>query len=76
VPLLHGLTIRASVTVEGNLLIEGSDFGDGVERALGVREYEWVWTIPVISIPALLRALGIADDLLSALEERFSGDQC
>ncbi len=66
--------LRASVTAEGNLLIEGSDFGDGVERALGVREYEWAWTIPAISIPALLRALGIADDLLSALEERFSGD--
>jgi len=66
--------LEASITVEGDVLIEGSDVGDGVERVFGVREYEWAWTIPASSIPALLRALGAADNVLSALEDRFSGD--
>jgi len=66
--------LEASLTVEGDVLIEGSDFGAGVERAFGVREYEWAWTIPASSIPALLRALGATDNVLAALAERFSGE--
>ena len=66
--------LEASVTVEGDVLIQGRDFGDGVERVFGVREYEWAWTIPAASVPALLRALGTADHVLSALKERFSGE--
>lgn len=66
--------LEASVTVEGDVLIEGCDFGDGVERVFGVREYEWAWTIPAATVPALLRALEVADDVLSALQDRFSGD--
>ena len=62
------------VTVAGDVRIEGSDFGDGVERALGVREYEWAWTIPSATVPALLRALGAASNVLAALEDQFSGD--
>jgi len=66
--------LEASVTANGDVLIEGHDFGDGVERVFGVREYEWAWTIPSASIPSLLHALGATDDVLSALKERFSGD--
>ena len=66
--------LEASVTAEGDVLIEGYDLGDGVERALGVREYEWEWRIPATSVPLLLHALGVADHVLSALEARFSGD--
>ncbi len=66
--------LEASLTIEGNVLITGSDFGDGVERLFGVREYEWAWTIPAVAVPTLLHALGAADNVLSALEARFSGD--
>src|SRR5215207_7862885 len=66
--------LEASLTNAGDVLIEGWDFGDGVERALGVREYEWAWTIPAASVPALLRALAVTDNVLAALEMRFSGD--
>ena len=66
--------LEASLTGEGDVLIEGRDFGDGVEWAFGVKEYEWAWTIPTATIPALLRALGAAGNVLSALAERFSGD--
>lgn len=66
--------LEASITVEGDVLIQGYDFGDGVERVFGVREYEWAWTIPAATIPALLRALGTTDPVLIALKERFSGD--
>jgi hypothetical protein len=66
--------LEASLTVEGNVLIEGWDLGDGVERVFGVREYEWTWTIPAASIPALLRALGVTDHVLAALQARFSGE--
>jgi len=38
--------LEATLTSEGDLVIEGWDFGAGVERIFGVREYEWVWTIP------------------------------
>jgi hypothetical protein len=66
--------LEASLTVEGSVLITGTDLGDGVERLFGVREYEWAWTIPSAAVPALLHALGATDNVLSALEARFSGD--
>ena len=66
--------LEASVTANGDVLIEGHDFGDGVERVFGVREYEWAWTIPSASIPSLLHALGATDNVLFALKEQFSGD--
>ena len=66
--------LEASVTDEGDVRIEGYDLGDGVERALGVREYEWTWTIPAASVPDLLRALEASGNVLLALEAKFSGD--
>jgi hypothetical protein len=66
--------LQASLTSGGDLVIEGWDFGAGVERVFGVREYEWVWTIPAASVGALLHALQATGDVLSALRDRFSGE--
>jgi hypothetical protein len=67
--------LGASLTAEGDLVIEGQDRGAGVERIFGVREYEWAWTIRAGNVPALLRALGSSSDVLSTLSGRFSGDK-
>ena len=66
--------LEATLTSEGALVIEGWDFGAGVERIFGVREYEWVWTIPAASVGALLHALQATGDVLSALKDRFSAE--
>ena len=66
--------LQAKLTREGDLVIEGQDLGAGVRRALGVYEYEWVWTIGARDVPSLLAALGTTSDVLSALRERFSDD--
>ena len=67
--------LTAALTAEGDLVIEGRDYGAGVEAVFGVREYEWVWTIPAAGVTALLRALqASSDDVLAALQDRFSGE--
>jgi len=66
--------LEASLTAEGDLVIEGQDLGDTVEKYFGVREYEWVWTIRAGDIPVLLKALGSTSDVLTALSMRFTGD--
>jgi hypothetical protein len=66
--------LQASLTSEGDIVVEGRDFGDGVERVFGVREYEWVWTIPAASVEDLRHALPASGDVLSALRDRFSGE--
>ncbi|MCA9980923.1 MAG: hypothetical protein KDD89_08820 [Anaerolineales bacterium] len=68
--------LSASLTNEGDVLIEGRDFGDGVARFTGSREYEWAWRIPHTAVSALQHALGIRppDDLLLALQAQFSGE--
>ena len=68
--------LTAKLSDDGEVVIEGWDFGAGVERVFGVREYEWAWTIPADSVGDLLRAMQAAtDDVLVALRERFSGEQ-
>ena len=67
--------LTASLGPDGDLVIEGLDAGDEVERIFGFREYEWVWTIRARHVPRLLRALGASSDVLSALKERLSGDR-
>ena len=57
----------------GDLVIEGWDHGEGVERVFGYREYEWVWTVKAEDVPRLREALGDPPDLTSALRGRFSG---
>jgi hypothetical protein len=66
--------LQASLTREGDLVIEGQDIGDAVEQIFGVREYEWIWTIRARDIAILLSALGATSDVLKALSERF-GDE-
>jgi hypothetical protein len=66
--------LEASLNAAGDLVIEGQDLGDGVERALGVREYEWTWTVRAAHLPDLSRALGMTGDVLAALATRFSGE--
>ena len=66
------LTVRLDSA--GALVIEGTDHGAGVDRVLGFREYEWVWTIAATDVPALLQALEATDDVVSAIHRRFSGD--
>ena len=56
---------------KGDIVIEGRDFGAGVERIFGYREYEWVWTIPAASVGALLHALQATGDVLSAHKDDF-----
>jgi hypothetical protein len=66
--------LEASLNSNGDVIIEGRDYGAGVERIFGFREYEWSWTIPAASVPALLQALEATSDVLSAISRRFSGD--
>jgi hypothetical protein len=68
--------LTAALTSEGDLVIEGRDYGPGVERVFGVREYEWGWTIPAASVGDLLFLLQAADDdVLAAVRDRFSGER-
>ena len=66
--------LQASLTSRGDIVIEGRDYGAGVERIFGYSEYEWVWTIPAASVEALRCALPASDDVLSALKDRFGGE--
>lgn len=66
--------LTATVTDKGDVVFEGQDLGDGVERVFGVREYEWIWTVRVSDVPKLTAALGGPADVLLALEAQFSGD--
>jgi hypothetical protein len=69
--------LTAALTSEGDLVIEGRDYGSGVERVFGVREYEWVWTIPAASVGDLRHVMqaAAADDVLAAFRDRFSGER-
>lgn len=66
--------LQASLTSGGDIVIEGRDYGPGVEQIFGYHEYEWVWTIPAASVGALRHALPATGDVLSALRDRFSGE--
>lgn len=68
-------TRRLTASFKGeDLVFEGLDSGDGVERFFGYREYEWVWTVKAGDVPVLRRALGDPPDLTAALERRFGGE--
>jgi len=66
--------LAASVTDDGDLLIEGCDRGGAVEGLFGSREYEWSWTIQSAHLARLRDALGCGDDVLQGLQASFSGD--
>ena len=67
--------LHATLTAEGDLIIDGQDLGDGVEEIFGYREYEWRWTIRARDLPILVAALGGDADLLLALGRRFSDER-
>ena len=69
-----GRFLKASINTKGDLVIEGQDLGAEVEAFFGYGEYEWAWTISAKDCDRLLAALGGKSDLLSALGERFSGE--
>ena len=66
--------LSASLSEEGNLVIEGQDSGDGVAKVFGagIREYEWIWTILSVDVPTLLLAMESTSDALVAMRKRFS----
>ena len=71
--------LEARLTDAGDLVIEGQDLGDGVERfyGAGIREYEWAWTIRRTHLDLLARALQTEVALvLGELEKRFSHPNC
>jgi len=68
--------LSARLTADSALLIEGRDFGPGVERFFGPGqlEYEWALSISPPEISKLQLALMEQEDVLAALESRFSGE--
>lgn len=68
--------LAAKLQANGDIVIEGQDLGNGVERIFGegIREYEWAWTIRAIDVPKLSEVLGSPPNLLKAFKGRFSGD--
>ena len=65
--------LKARLSQDGVLTIEGHDLGKAVEDFFGVREYEWAWTIAPAEVERLAAALGVSN-VLTGLHERFSGD--
>jgi len=61
---------------QGAVVIEGRDYGDGVEAHFGPgnREYEWVWTVLASEVPKLRKALG-SEDPIAGLAARFSDEK-
>ncbi len=63
---------------DGDVVIEGQDLGDTVEKHWGSREYEWDITIRAPDVPGYVRALGGTpgrDDPLAAVKRRFKEDE-
>ena len=67
-------SLTATLNRDGSLAIDGMDYGDTVERFFGEREYEWHWRVGPEGVTRLCAALGVEDDLLTALGSRFSGE--
>lgn len=65
--------LGATLLENGDVRIEGQDLGPGVENVFGqgYTEYEYIMTIRVKNVPALLQALGAKSDVLSALQKYF-----
>jgi hypothetical protein len=65
-------SLWAFVDKNGDFVIDGQDLGPSVERVFGegIREYEWIRTIPSAEVPKLVNILGGSADtgVLEALE--------
>jgi hypothetical protein len=64
-------TLQAALAENDDLVFEGQDLGDGVERIFGAREYEYTLAVRAADLPALRQALGTESDLLEALQAAF-----
>jgi hypothetical protein len=67
--------LEAYLDEAGNLHIDGQDIG-GAAHLISDGEYEWFQEIAAVDVPALRRLLDIGadEDLLGALETRYSGE--
>lgn len=70
--------LGARVAENGDLTIEGWDFGAGVEGfwGAGLREYEWAIVVRAAHVPQLSAALAgtAGDDVMALLAVRGSDD--
>lgn len=69
---LYGRSIRFKV--DGTLVLEGHDLGEGVRAIFGFDEYEFVRTLAADAVARLCAALRVADSsaLRPALAARFA----
>lgn len=65
--------LRATLTKNGDVQIEGQDFGAAVEQFFGegFTEYEYALKIQSADVPRLLDALGASRHPLAALQKHF-----
>jgi hypothetical protein len=67
-------SLSAYLNGEGDLIFEGRDYGKGVDDIFGYTEYEWYQTIRKKHLEKLCEALGNTADLMSMIEQKFSGE--
>ena len=67
--------LDAKVNRDGDLVLEGQDIGEHVERMLGSDEYEYVTTYRRADLPMVLEALGEepGTDMMEAIVARWCG---
>jgi hypothetical protein len=74
----HGAySLRATLSEDGSLVLEGQDLGAAPEAFWGSREYEWRIGIAAQAVPRLVSALGGVpgeNDPLDLLASRYRDD--
>ncbi|MCP4439575.1 MAG: hypothetical protein GY810_11590 [Aureispira sp.] len=70
------VTITATLSDDGSLLVEGYDVGKTVKRLKGSIDYEYSLKVETTDLPQLLVALQLQDakGLLAVLQERFNNN--
>jgi hypothetical protein len=70
-------SLTANLTSDGSLRIAGHDLGPKTAIVSEENEYEWTYTFPVDSVPALCAALSGADheDILDVLDRGYTGER-
>ena len=68
-------SLSAELNNNGDLVIEGLDYGKGVMRILGCNEYEWVWTIKAKDVVMFSQIMGIEADVLQILTDHFKAEK-
>ena len=69
--------LRARMTSDGGLELEGQDFGPSTSMVSDDGEYEYYWEVPAEHLAALREVLGVPaeGELLDVLVEHFSGPE-